>query len=98
MAHCLAVGCCKINLASSHCTPFCQLSCEPRHKKTGLQGLRPGATQINLYSHRIKIELRSVKSSEHINEKGDGPYCGFGYLSLFSDPIDLVTWSQRELL
>ena len=25
-------------------------------------------------------------SSEHINEKGDGPYRGFGYLSLFSDP------------
>ena len=46
----------------------------------------------------IKIKLRSFKSSEHINEKGDGPYCGFGYLSLFSDPIDLATWSQRELL
>ena len=34
------------------------------------------------------IELRSFKSSEHINEKGDGPYHGFGYLSLFSDPIN----------
>ena len=43
----------------------------------------------------IKIKLRSFKSSEHINEKGDGPYHGFGYLSLFSDPIDLATWSQR---
>ena len=43
-----------------------------------------------------KIKLRSFKSSEHINEKGDGPYRGFGYLSLFSDPIDLATWSQRE--
>ena len=31
------------------------------------------------------------KSSEHINEKGDGPYHGFGYLSPFSDPIDLAT-------
>ena len=32
------------------------------------------------------------------SEKGDGPYRGFGYLSLFSDPIDLATWSQIELL
>ena len=38
-----------------------------------------------------KIKLRSFKSSEHINEKGDGPYHGFGYLSLFSDPLDLAT-------
>ena len=43
-------------------------------------------------------KLRSFKNSEHINEKGDGPYRGFGYLSLFSDPIDLAMWSQRELL
>ena len=43
----------------------------------------------------IKIKLRSFKSSEHINEKGDGSNRGFGYLSLFSDPIDLATWSQR---
>ena len=32
-------------------------------------------------------KLGSFKSSEHINEKGDGPYRGFVYLSLFSDPI-----------
>ena len=24
---------------------------------------------------------------EHINEKSDGPYRGFGYLSPFSDPL-----------
>ena len=30
--------------------------------------------------------------------EGDGPYRGFGYFSLFSDPIDLATWSQSELL
>ena len=30
--------------------------------------------------------MRSFKSSEHINKKGDGPYRGFVYLSLFSDP------------
>ena len=44
------------------------------------------------------IKLRSLKSDERINEKGDGPYRGFGYLSLFSDPKYLATWSQRELL
>ena len=37
-------------------------------------------------------------SSEHINEKGDGPYSGFGYLSLFSEPINLATLSVRELM
>ena len=41
----------------------------------------------------VIIKLRSFKSSEHINEKGDEPYRGFGYLSFFSDPIDLATWS-----
>ena len=45
----------------------------------------------------IKIKLRSFKSSEHIFEKGDGPYRGFGYSSLVSDPLDSATWSQREL-
>ena len=34
--------------------------------------------------------MRSFKSSEHINEKGDGPNRGFGYLSLFGDPVDLA--------
>ena len=42
--------------------------------------------------------IASFKSSERINKKGDWPYRGFGYLSLFSDPIDLATWIQRELL
>ena len=32
-----------------------------------------------------------------MNENGSGPYCGFGYLSLVSDPFNLVTWSQSEL-
>ena len=34
----------------------------------------------------------------HINEKGDGPYRGFGYLSLVSDPLYLARNSQSELL
>ena len=46
----------------------------------------------------LNIKQRSFKSSEHISEKGDGPYRGFGCLSHFSDPIDLATWSLRELL
>ena len=46
----------------------------------------------------MKIKLRSFKSSEYIYEKGDGPYLDFGYSSLFSEPLDLATWSQRELL
>ena len=54
--------------------------------------------KIKLRSCKIKIELRSFKSSEHINERRDGPYHGFGYLSLFSDPLDLAKWGQREQL
>ena len=42
-------------------------------------------------NNKTKIKLRSFKSGEHINEKEDGPHSGFGYLSLFSDPIDLAT-------
>ena len=42
--------------------------------------------------------MRSLKSSEHINEKEGGQYRGFGYLNFFSDPIDLATWSQKQLL
>ena len=41
----------------------------------------------------IKIQLRSVKNIEHINEEGGGLNRGLGYLSLFSDPIDLATCS-----
>ena len=29
-----------------------------------------------------------------MNEKGDGPYRGFGYLSLFSDPVDITVVLQ----
>ena len=51
------------------------------------------------YSNMLtKEKLRSFKSREHINEEGDGPYHGFDYSSLVSDPLDLATWSQGELL
>ena len=61
----------------------------------------PGKLNIKLYKTinnylRIKIKLRSFKSSEPINEEKDEQYRGFGYLSLNSDPLDLATWSQRE--
>ena len=38
----------------------------------------------------------SSKHIHDINEKGDGPYHGFCYLSLVGDTLDLTTWSQRE--
>ena len=39
---------------------------------------------------KLKIKLRSFKSSEHINEKRDRQNHGFGFLSLVSDPLDLI--------
>ena len=36
---------------------------------------------ITLPLHKNKT-MRSFKSSGHIKERGDGPYRGFGYLSL----------------
>ena len=52
----------------------------------------PAATIAN------KIKLRSLRAFNNINEKGGMPYCGFGYLGLFSDPIELTRQIQRELL
>ena len=43
-------------------------------------------------SIQIKIKLRPFKSSEHIN----GPYRGFGYLSLFCDPLDLANVAKEN--
>ena len=48
-----------------------------------------------LLVNQLNIKLRSFKSSEHINEKRDGPYRFFGYLRIWSDPLDLAKWSQR---
>ena len=51
---------------------------------------RTGAeTEFHPQHWRIKTQLRSFKSIGHINEKREGSYRGFGYLSLFSDPLDL---------
>ena len=55
-----------------------------------------GFIQITLFD-LIRTKLRSFKSGDYINGKGNGSYHGIGYLSLFSDPIDLATWSQRLL-
>ena len=49
-------------------------------------------------SRHNKIKLRSFKSSERIHETKDGPYRAFDFSSLFSDPLDLATWSKREIL
>ena len=51
-----------------------------------------------LHGKIIQIKPRSFKSTEHITEERDAPYRGFGYLSLFSDPLDLAKWSQKETL
>ena len=39
----------------------------------------------------------TFKSSEYINEKGDGSNHGFGYLSLVSELLDLTTWSHMKV-
>ena len=38
-----------------------------------------------MYTFEIELILISFKRSGHINEKRDGQFHGFGYLSLFSD-------------
>ena len=38
-----------------------------------------GTTSAEVIENKNK--LRSLKSSEHINEKGDGPYCTFRVIS-----------------
>ena len=35
-------------------------------------------------------------SSEHIDEKKDGPHRGFGYSSLFSYPTDLAKMEPKR--
>ena len=66
----------------------------------GLLGPPHGTIPAAVKANKNKTE--TFKSSEHINEKRDGSYRGFGYLnvhvSLFKNPTDLTTWSQRELL
>ena len=54
--------------------------------------------QLYCYQYGIKIKLRSFKSNEHINEKVDGPYRGFGYLSLFSDLLNLAKLEPMRAL
>ena len=78
---------------------------EPRHENTGFLPMRKQIYALVSFAVTAKtnaqigfaaLKLRSFKSSEHINEESDGPYRGFGYSSLFSDPLDLATCSQRE--
>ena len=39
----------------------------------------------------LLVPLYLFKSSARINEKGDGPYRGFGYSRLFSDRVKVST-------
>ena len=40
--------------------------------------IKNGKSGFDTVTYKIKkIKLRSFKSSEHIYEKEDGPYCGF---------------------
>ena len=41
-------------------------------------------------------KFRSFKSRENIHKKEVGPYRGFGYLSLISDPIDLANGARGD--
>ena len=41
-------------------------------------------------------KFRSFKSKENIHKKEVGPYRGFGYQSLISDPIDLAKGASRK--
>ena len=50
-----------------------------------LLGPSHGTTPATVIANK---KVRSFESTELINEKGDGPYRGCGYLSLFSDPVD----------
>ena len=43
-----------------------------------------------LSSSNNNEKFRSFKSKENIHKKEVGPYRGFGYLSLISDPKDLT--------
>ena len=47
----------------------------------GILGPSHGTTQAAVIANKNK-KLRSFKSSEHINEKGDVPYRGFHYLKV----------------
>ena len=41
---------------------------------------------------------KTFKNSEHINEKkGNGPYRGFGFLSLLNDPLYLATYGAKAI-
>ena len=43
-----------------------------------------------------KEKFRSFKSKENIHKKEVGPYHGFGYLSLISDPINVAKGARGK--
>ena len=57
-------------------------------------GLPHGTTQAAVIANKNK-NFRSFKSSEHINEKGDGPYHGFGlHQSLLNMPLNALKFAD----
>ena len=44
----------------------------------------------------INKKFRSFESKENIHKKEVGPYHGFGYLSLISDPINLAKGARGK--
>ena len=49
---------------------------------------------MNFY--RIKLKVSSFKSSDDINENGNVPYSGFGYLILVSDPLNAEKIARKN--
>ena len=50
----------------------------------------------NLYLRNNNEKFKSFKSKENIQKKEVGPYHGFGYLSLISDPINLAKGARGK--
>ena len=59
--------------------------------EAGLNKIRPIVAKFHYYQQRDNDKkFRSFKSKENIHKKEVGPYRGFGYQSLISDPINLA--------
>ena len=59
-------------------------------------GLPHGTTAAAVISNKNKTEILLLFIINILFRNDDGPYRGFGFSNLPSDPIDLATSSQRE--
>ena len=55
-----------------------------------------GTTPAAVMANKNKTEILQLESSEHIFQKGDGPYRGFGYSSLVSEYVVVDTYWKRR--